>query len=197
MTDIDICNIAMGWLAGEQVADISVAPTSTEEQVCAAIYGPCRMATLEQREWSFAVLRRKLTLASPTPSSDIIDAYDGRTAFAKPSDLIRVLSVSESAKFVGDIEWLVEGPYIWAPANEAFLRYIYNVTDTTLFSAGFTHTLAARIAMIGAIPITGSKEHMDLMANIHNFMLDIASTVDGMQASNQPPKKIVSTIRVR
>lgn len=191
----EICNLALGWVGGEQVTDITT-DTSDEAVLCNANFAPLRKAVLMEREWTFAVSRINLDTPSVT-----VPVYGFDNAFDIPTsspEVLRVLQVSRADTDVVSggptersgigigrhtaVEWLREGSQIMVNgAADIYCRVIIDITDTTKFSPVFDQALAARLAMEFAIPLTGSRMLQRDMAALYGEKLSIAAGVEGSQ----------------
>lgn len=187
---VQICNLALSWLGGDLI--ISLDDETVEAKLCKANYEPLRDAVLEEREWTFAVVRKELAALQSVP------LYGFDKAFQIPPATLRVLQISrggDSVEAGADnsryntgqgreerIDWLREGSTVVANnAERVFARLLTRVTDTTKFSAAFDQALAARIAMDIALPLTNSDKMQQSMTAMYGQKLRIAAGTDGMQ----------------
>lgn len=104
MSEVDICNLALGHL-GDTAAVMSIKPpdSSVQAQLCARFYPIARDALLEMHAWGFATLRVALALVD-NPTLDIAVAADPTAtegtwqfAYGVPSDAINLLAVLPAA----------------------------------------------------------------------------------------------------
>ena len=174
---ISICNMALGWLGGNLITSLD--DESNEAALCKANYEPCRDAVLEDRDWTFATSRQILSPLTASP------AFGYAYKYQVPSDLIRILKVSDEPAFVHDFEWERQEDVMLTDAAILYLKYIKRITDPTKFSAGFVHALAARIAMEIALPLTNSPEMHQSMVAMYGTKLERAGAMDGTQGKNE------------
>ena len=187
---VQICNLALSWLGGDLI--ISLDDPTVEAKLCKANYEPLRDAVLEEREWTFAVIRTELAALQSVP------LYGFDKAFQIPPNTLRVLQISRGGSEVESggensrhdtgqgresrIEWLREGETVVANnAERIYARLLTRVIDTTKFSPAFDQALAARIAMDIALPLTNSDKMQQSMAAMYGQKLRIAAGTDGMQ----------------
>lgn len=176
-SEVSISNMALGWLGGNLI--VSLDDDSTEAALCKANYDICRDAVLEDRDWTFATDRRILSALTSAP------AFGYAYQYQLPSDLIRILEVSDEPLFVHDLQWERQGSVVVTDAAIAYLRYIKRIEDPTKFSAGFVHAVAARLAMEIALPLTNSPEMQSSMISLYGTKLERAGAMDGMQGKNR------------
>jgi len=177
ITKTSICNLALGWLRANLIANYDT-DVSVEAKLCRANYDRLREAVLEEKEWRFATGRVKLALSASTP----VFGYSHK--FSIPPEVIRVLSCSRDAS-VGntdnDIEWEREGDFVMAYREMLYSRCTFNIEATTQFSPGFVQAFATRLAAELAVPLTGSnKRHVELMQD-YVLKVNAGGTKDGMQ----------------
>lgn len=207
VSDVAICNQALGWLGGELITSLSIPEDSDEWKLCNANYAPLRDAVLVEREWTFAIARAEFAALASAPT------YGFDKAFQIPATALRVLQVTlagdgvaaggtteKYTQFQGRytaIEWQREGQTIVANgAERIYAKYIQQVTDTTKFSPAFDQALAARIAMDLAIPLTNSRLLQRDMAAMYGEKIAIAAASDGAQGRSVRTRT-GSLIRVR
>lgn len=175
-SEIEICNIALSHLGDvATVASIDPPEGSAQAEHCARFYPMARDSLLEAHPWSFATRRVILAeLANSWPQW----AY----SYARPTDCLKVLSVlskNASADYQQASVWpyptndLSPGamysvdmpqpyacetnddgaPVIYTNQEDAMMRYISRVTDTTRYSYSFIMALTWSLASMLAGPI--------------------------------------------
>ena len=175
-SEIDLCNIALSHLGDvATVASIDPPEGSAQAEHCARFYPLARDTLLEAHPWSFAMRRFVLAeLANPWPQ--------WAHAYARPADCLKVLAVmpkdatddyQTAARYPYPAEQLAPGalysadvpqPYtcevngdgaavIYSNQEDAMLRYIALVTDTTRYSYAFNMALTWSLASMLAGPI--------------------------------------------
>ena len=151
---VDICNLALSHLGDTAtVASIDPPEGSSQAEHCARFYPAARDALLEIFNWNFATRRATLALLTA-------DSWDWAYAYAKPADALKMLAVlpagassdAEGAEY--DIETDTDGAtVILTDSEDASLRYIAYVTDTTKFPPLFVMALSWQLASMLAGPI--------------------------------------------
>lgn len=171
MNQVDVCNLALGWLGARQIT--SVEDDSTEARLCKASYEATRDAICQAREWRVCVTRRIL---APTVA---VPEFGWLHQFLIPSDVFRVLRCEGETGESTD--WDVEGAYIVANDDEIRMVGLQTVTDTMLFSPAFCHAFAARLAADLCIPINQSSTMARDYWKLYEMKLREAAALDGMQ----------------
>ena len=177
MTEVSICNQALGWVGGALI--ISLGDDTTEAKLCQANYAAVRDAVLEDHAWTFATVRDTLT-----PLSDAPD-WGPTKAFQLPPDTIRVLQVEDTPQGFGNLEWEREGSTVVASVDRIYIRYTKRVVDTSAFSPAFINALAQRLAAEFAIPLAESRDLQENHWAIYEQKILAAAATDGMQGRRE------------
>lgn len=180
-SEVSICNMALSWLGAKPL--IALGDDTVEGRLCKANYEPARDAVLEIRDWSFAIAR--FAPASAIVPPDELLLHNGFSPFVKPADMLRMITVCNDPTYSMRVGWHIEGNYIWARGSIIYIKYVFRQTDPTKFSATFSQALAAFLAADLAVPIAGSREMQQLMAQLFGVKLETAGAFDGMQGTNE------------
>lgn len=153
-SEVDICNLALAHLGDNAtVASIDPPEGSAQAEHCARFYAIARDSLLEMHAWKFAT--RRVQLAKLT-----VPSWDWYFAYAEPTGALKLLGVL-SATASNDDE---TQPYdaesdangaaiILTNQEDASLRFVARVTDTTKFSPLFVDALAWLLASYLAGPV--------------------------------------------
>jgi hypothetical protein len=173
MTDIGICNLALGWLGADLITGFS--DGTVEARLAEANYEAARDAVLEDRYWSFARGRWVL------PALAGVDLDDWSAAFQLPSEVLRVYRVDDGS-FTYLTKWEKRGRLLYADKDGPVTVFgTKREADTSLYSPNFCHAVAARLAMDLAMPLTGGKTTYETMAVLYESKLKNATGTDGTQ----------------
>lgn len=153
-SEVDICNLALARLGDNAtVASIDPPEGSPQAEHCARFYPVARDSLLEMHAWRFAT--RRVLLAKLA-----VESWDWSFAYAVPTDALKLLGVLSAAASSVDkaqpyeTESGANGALIILTNQEnASLRYIARVTDTTRFSPLFVDALAWLLASYLAGPV--------------------------------------------
>lgn len=155
-SEVDICNLALGHLGDEAtVSSIDPPEGSAQAEHCERFYPIARDAVLSGHAWSFATKRVALALLSTDETPDTW-AY----AYALPSECLSPIAVfapgatddSEGDDFI--VEALADGTLVlYTNTEDATLRYVEQITDTTKFKPLVVAAIARLLASYLAGPL--------------------------------------------
>lgn len=182
MTDIQIVNIALSWLGCNRIADFG--DDSDEARWAKDNYATVRDAELSEKLWTFATRREALAQDASSP------AFQYTNRFVLPSTVIKVWRCYDSNQ--DEItDWVREGQSVLA--NDA--APIYAITtyrcSEDRFSPQFIQSLAARLAMVGAVPLTENRGLFDDYKGLHDVLLAHAGSSDGQQGRAEQFRPVI------
>jgi len=176
MNVVAICNLSISWLAGNPITSID--DQSVEAGLCKANYDVSRDSVLEDGNWTFATKYWEL---APLATSPIIG--DGKL-FKLPAECLRVLEVDNGSD-TWKATWAREENNIRISSDIAYIKGIFQLTDSEKFTTSFAQAVAARMAMDLCIPLTNSTQVLQAMVELYREKLLIAKARDGQQGSNK------------
>lgn len=181
MTIVEICNMALGYLATEAI--VTLADGTVRATLLSQNYATVRDAILEERDWQFASVWSK----APSAGTPVHPDYDYE--LAKPAGCVAVREVCDADH--SPIEWKLEGAYILveslvedlvsAGTDGAYLRVTQQITDPTLWPSNFVLAYAHRLASVLAVPLTENRQLQADQWNLYRQTMDEAASVDSMQ----------------
>lgn len=153
-SEVDICNTALAQLGDEAtVASLNPPEGSAQAEHCARFYPIARDTLLQSYPWNFA--SKRATLAQ------LGDAPVGWTySYARPIDALDILAVQrpetpdnfEQQEYVCEVN--SDGqPVIYCNVEDASVRYLARVSDTSRFPPLFVTALSWHLAAMLAGPI--------------------------------------------
>ena len=156
----DIADLALSILGKPSLA--SLGDNSNAARVINIEYDMIRRALLRGRAtWRFSIKRAKLPALTTAPISGPFT-----TQYALPTDCLRILlagdtwpgmDLSDYRQGPTDAGYVLEGRNILCDyGGPLSLKYVGDITDTTLFDAWFVIYLAAEIAWTCCERLTGS-----------------------------------------
>ena len=184
---VDIANLALDWLGEEPI-------TSLEDDSQRALsmkinYIPARDATMEAHDWTFAIMRFIPAINAVAP------VYGATYAFDVPSEILRVISVdrndANSVQFrprinqQEQIDWQFERGQVICDEKVIYCRGVQRVTEEGRFSPTFVHALAAKLAFLTAIVISGSEAKQANMKALYDQFILEAKSRDGLQGRSR------------
>lgn len=174
-SETDLVNIGLTKLGERRIS--SLTESSPVARAATALYATSRDFVLSEHPWNGCVKREALALLAGTP------AYEYSYQFAYPSNCLRVLGVSH------DYEWTVETgtdgttKVILANVSELSARYIYRVTNVSMYSAGLKMAVGAYLAWQLALAITAHRGKAEDMAKWYAAQLSLGKGIDGQEGS--------------
>lgn len=174
---VDICNLALGHLGDDaRVTAITPPDGSAQAAHCKRFYPIARDALLEMHNWGFATKRQSLALLdTDTRPAEWAYAYGYPTCIKiigvhMPDEVASAPTgaIFDSTEFVGvpksqpyTVEALDDGTQvIYTNVENATVRFIAAITDTTKFSPLFVMALSHLLASYLAGPIIKGTEGM-------------------------------------
>lgn len=166
-----ICNRAL-QLCGSAQRITNITDTTREGRILSPAYDPCRRAELRANPWNFAIKRAQLAADTTAP------LFGPSYRFPLPTDCLRVLVPKNPYP-----DWNVEGRAVVSTDTSPLeIRYVYDVTDPTVFDAMFCELLAYRIALAINIDLSDSTAKQQLLQQGYKAALIEARKVDALES---------------
>lgn len=157
-TKLEIWNKALQLIGDTKLTSTSEAVPQRHELDTA--WATCVLDVFAAGFWNFATVT-----ASLAESGSPIIGYAYR--FALPSDLLRVIQVSGTARFLSEADYRIEGAYIYGQVATLRIRYVSSTLSddgsVTGWPPSFVEALAARLAAELSYKTTTSRERADAM----------------------------------
>lgn len=180
------------------------------------LYAPTRDELLHEHPWNFAIRRATLVaIADPPLPADPIPLYGFAFAFQlppggtpeQPPYCLRVIDTSIDGTWGSPVWgwwgpwnwsalWQVEGRTLVTDESAVMIRYIGQITDTVLFSPGFTEALYTKLAAKMAGPFRQSDTTIELWEKKYERRLSRGKALDG-QEGRYPPRVARDLLVVR
>ena len=184
-SETEICNHALLSLGAKTIQALT--DDTIEGRTCLRLYRVTRDATLEAREWTFAVKRAELPKLVDPP------VWGFGAKFQLPPDTLRIIEARSDQvervawrQMANRLEWVREGDELLTDASSPLrIRYIAQIIDTAAFSPAFERALSAHLAYEMAIPLTASRTLQSDMWELYQAKLKEAASTDGMQGRTQ------------
>lgn len=176
MTEIEICTAALNALGTEGI--ITLEDDTDEARACKAFYAVVRDKVLEERIWSFAKRQYALAPAAAAP------LFGWTKKFEVPGEVVRVHRVDDGSGEYRAL-WDLQGRFILADMDMAFVTAVAREEDASLYSPGFSLAVALRLAAVLSVPLKENRQlKADLLAE-YRFELKEAAGVDGSQGKSE------------
>lgn len=181
----DICNLCLSILGKPTIA--SLGDNSNAARVLTVEYDMIRRALLRGRTtWRFSIKRATLPALTAAPVSG---PYTQQ--FALPTDCLKVLMAGDTYAGLDlsdyrlgptDAGYLVEGRNILCDYGAPLsLRYVSDVTDTTLFDAWFVVYFASELAYTCCERLTGSDAKQAAAEKRRDHALEQAGSSNALE----------------
>jgi hypothetical protein len=202
---IDVCNRALQKLGAKRISALTDQTPSA--RACALAYPIIRQSELRKYDWNFAISRVQLAADSPAPT------WGRQNSFTLPADYIKLtnaypetlsndintvgVSVAFTAESTGMRDWVIEGKKIVtndsSPLN---LRYIADITDTSMWDAIFVEVVATAMAYELCEELTQSNTKKSDIAQAYKTIIDSAKHASSIEiAPADPPPDTWLTCR--
>ena len=150
---VTIINRGLSLLGAEPITDLT--DNTVEAKIANRFYDISRKSILSECLWNFATKRETLNVIA-SPGLAYIEG-NSNYVFQLPSDIIRIFAVSTNGN------WRIEGDRLITDTDEIGIKYVYDMTDTTAFSASFTDAFADKLAADMAYAILNSNTEAKLL----------------------------------
>ena len=105
-----------------------------------------------------------------------------------PSDCLRVREVLDSDWGADDsYDYRVEGTYLYTDVQDARVRYIKQETDVTKYDSALVEVMAARLAWLICVVVTGDQQRRAMMKAEYQAVLAKATAVNAWEAKKDDP----------
>lgn len=171
-SSVEICNSALLKLGAETITALS--DNTRRAKLCNEQYDRIRKLLLRAHPWNFAIKRAALVANVATPAF----GYD--VQFDLPADYLRALEEEDVTE-----DWAIEGNALFANRDDFNLKYIADISDTTLFDPAFDELLALALAKELAYPLVQSMSLKDAMTREYDMALRDIRAFDAQEGNNE------------
>lgn len=145
-------------------------------------YPELRDELLRGHNWNFATKNVKLAKASTGPV-----VPSGWNYFTFPADWMRTVLVFDNDAGVGSLEYREEDRKLSIGREEAWMSYVYAVTDPNHMTPDFRETLSYAMAVEAAIDLVNSRSMSEVMEARYQQKLLKAMSTD---AQSDGPRRL-------
>ena len=183
VTKTSLVNVALGYAMCDRVNAVDT-DTSTEAKAARDVYDTKRDSLLRGYLWSFAKKRDTLAAVVTVPDFGVDYAY------ALPSDWLRTITVHPSDSDFGMCRYkhetiLVSGTptkvIVTNISTAIYLRYVWQVTDVSLFDPMFQEAFAWDLASFFALKVKQSASHAEFCGKEHKKQISIAKSTNSIE----------------
>lgn len=177
--EILIANQALVLLGAARITDFT--DGSVNGNTIDVMYEPTKEALLTEYPWKFAIKRVALTADATAP------IFGRARRFALPADYLSPLAPYPEDNFE-ELDWIIESGFIITDDSSPLnFRYIYGVTDATLFDPLFKKALAARLALEMCEQITQSNTKLASISELYERAITLARQKNAFEQANHLP----------
>lgn len=185
-TETAICNHAL--LMNGNSAITSLSENSTEATYCRQFYASARQEVLRAFPWNFAVKTALLSEALDD-AGDAITSSQWEYVYQIPADCLYVMSVQPEDSFVDGsqkIEHEVIGNYLMTNEGDAWVKYVYDCKDASLFDPMFASALSHRMAAYISMPIHRDANYTQMLFNLYLKIVTQAQVASSNENQHVP-----------
>ncbi len=185
MTNTDICNIALSYLAKNRITSLD--DNTEEAKQCKIHYDHCRHMILRSYTWGFAKKVEELALLNETvPGWKYAYGYPQKCVAVRLifSESRAACKESQKAQFEKAIV-TDNTRAILTNVENAWCEFTYDATDADMFSEEFIEALARLLASSMAMQLTGDAQ---IQANQYQIY-QVAVRAGMTAAANEREKK--------
>jgi hypothetical protein len=181
----DICNSALQRVGASTI--LNILDNTAEARACNVAYDSNRRDELRKYKWRFAIKRVVLAQDATTP------AFDFKYQYTIPYDCLRIIFPSDYQN-----DWVLEGKKILSNNDKILnLRYISDITDTTLFDASFYNVIAGALAIDICERLTQSSTKKKILIDQYNMDVANAKLADSFEINyTDPPDDLWEAARI-
>ena len=174
-TKLDICNMALAILGQAELS--SLTEDNQRAILCNQYYDVVREQLLRAHDWSWARAKDKLSLIKEDETTGM-PAY----VYNKPAGclfVIRVYNQGVHRSFINnqfklEFDSELKNEVIRTELEEAYVEYVRDIADTSIFDSQFISALAALLAHEIAMSLTGSTNLSQLAMQKYQLALNEA-----------------------
>jgi hypothetical protein len=176
-SSVEICNSALVKIGAARIGSLS--DDTKAAKICNEQYDKLRKKLLRSHPWNFALARVALADTGNTPS------YDYTNEFALASDVLRVLETDLLEGSAWEIEQNGSTRVLLCNSDSVKIKYIKDITDTTIFSSDFEEALSFLLAADLAYALTNSRSLAADMYRAYKAEVAEARSFDAQEHGRQ------------
>ena len=169
ITKTQICNMAIGELGGQLIADFDT-DTTPVANLCRLYYPLSLKTLLEDMPYTFAMKRVNLVAHVIDPSNNLY-AY----RFQLPDDFIQIVEVEDQQ------DYRIDGSLLLSHSLTVWIRYVYALENTAEMSGHFITALMALMTIHLCMPITRHITYVEVFEKRYEKVLLMARGRDSQQ----------------
>lgn len=176
LSDVDICNTAVGLCGSSDFIQLLTDKTSTMALRCNQFFKQSVECVLRKHDWHCAEGRQKLAKNTAAPTFE----YDN--AFALPFDCVRVVKVyGDSDAYSPYDRWHIQERNLLTDLDEVYLKYIKFPEDYRELDVLLAKAIAYELALMLAPSIFKDKEMYGILFQASQQVLREAKAMDTLE----------------
>ena len=179
-SEVSICNEALTFLGDSTI--VALSDGNERARACQSVFEEARDMALEAFHWNCAQHQATLAQDSDTP----IFGFDYQYAIPTDPECLAVNYMYESEEGEGGYTWRVEGNYVLTDAETCNIRYTKKLTVVNDMTTRLREAIAARLAVLIAVRVTGKKARRDDAAAWFNSVIGKAVEIDASEDGDPP-----------
>lgn len=171
-SSVDLVNMALTLLGEEPITDLN--EENKPARFANSHFKNVREEVLRSANWTVATKRAVLASAATGP------VWGFTFNYVLPADYLKLVSISEPQE-----RYRIEENQIASDVSPMQIRYIFKMTDVSRMDPLLQSTIAAKLAVDMAIPITSNRELMRDMARVFLDRIAEARFIDAQEGPVQ------------
>lgn len=188
-SNVDICNIALNILGQNPIAALT--ESSTNARKCNAVYESLRDEVLSSHPWKFATKYATLAELSDETVPDWDYLYTAPSLILLPFRVFNESTKQDDSEPFELIRASTGQNCIATDCQDAQLKYVASIVDSTKFSIQFVKSLSTRLAAELSPGLTGDKDMRKSLMQEYFGYVDEAKRIDRL--SKKPRNNPTST----
>ena len=192
ITMTSIANMALDIFQDDPLVDVE-ADNRPEARFIVRNFEQARDELLRVSDWGFAKKYEQLAQGDTPP-------FGFNYSYALPSDYIRMISSPTALGGWGEDPIIFErvGDHIYSNLSPPFnMRYIFRQEDTGKFDPLFARALAAYLAVLITLSISGRRSYIEAAQVAFNSAMDRALLFNSLDTGTPEPQERQDIIRAR
>jgi len=189
---LSICNLALSHIGQSAITSAELTgDLNKSARHLNIIYDLSKDSVLRAKDWKFASVKEALVAVT-----DIIPGW--AYIYTHPAECLHINKIFYDVEsqdperiefevvFVPAVGLVVEKKVIAVNYDDAYIEYVYRVTDPALFDASFVTAFSYFLAAQIAKPLTNDNKIAELMLNMYNSLVSDAARINDSEKHVKP-----------
>jgi len=179
-SEVSISNVALIFLGEKRIT--AIGENNDRARACNTVFEEVRDFVLEAFPWNCAQHGTELAQIATTPEF----GFDYQYQIPTSPECLAVNYMYESEEGEGGYTWRVEGDYVLTDADTCNIRYTFKQTDVSKMTTRLREAIAARLAVMIAVKVTGKKSLRNDAVVWYNSVLASGTRIDASEDGDPP-----------